>query len=119
LSHDDRNRQTCSNRRTVRSSVFCAVHTESIDNDQLRPNRESREEERERERESARNQLRAAVAEAVDSSGTQRRGERVRESARNQLRAAVAEAVDSSGTRMKGSVRRWKLLPSNGSEGRD
>jgi hypothetical protein len=28
----------------------------------------------------------------------------------------VAEAADTSGTLTKGNVRRWKLLPSNGSE---
>jgi hypothetical protein len=36
------------------------------------------------------------------------------ESERGQLRVAVAEGGDSSGTQRKGKVRRWKLLLSNG-----
>jgi hypothetical protein len=32
----------------------------------------------------------------------------------SQLRVALAEAGDSSGTQSKGNIRRWKELPSNG-----
>jgi hypothetical protein len=43
----------------------------------------------------------------------QHAGKLERESAGSQLRAAVAEAGDSSGTQRKRNVCRWNLLPSN------